>query len=156
MKKKPPEIETGSVRVYSVSPVEEDHVALDQILTHSKRTHLKFKVEAVPTLASALAVLQKSRIPIVVSERDLSPGSWKDLLDHSARLPVPPLLIVTSRLADDRLWSEALNFGAWDVLAKPFEAQEVCRVVEGAWLRWRNQHQNAAKVTLASATGAGA
>jgi len=89
--------------------------------------------------------LQKSRFPIVVTERDLSPGSWKDLLDHSAGLPMPPLLIVTSRMADERLWAEALNLGAWDVLAKPFDAQEVCRVVEGAWRSWRSRHESTAR-----------
>jgi hypothetical protein len=35
---------------------------------------------------------------------------------------------VTSRLADERLWAEALNLGAWDVLAKPFDADEVIRI----------------------------
>ncbi|MBZ5581431.1 MAG: hypothetical protein LAQ30_04355 [Acidobacteriia bacterium] len=142
MKKKPPECEAGIVTVFSVSPAEEDHVVLGQILTGSNGTNLKFSVEASLTLASALTVLQKSRIPIVVSERDLPPGSWKDLLDHSTHLEVPPLLIVTSRVADERLWAEALNLGAWDVLRKPFDAQEVRRVVEGAWLRWTNEHED--------------
>jgi len=151
MKEKPPEIETRIVTVFSVSPTEEDHLSLHQVLNGfrtksspaSTGTDLKFKVEAVPRLTLALTVLRKSRIPIVVTERDLSPGSWKDLLDHSAGLPRPPLVIVTSRMADERLWAEALNLGAWDVLAKPFDGQEVCRVLEGAWQRWRNQYERA-------------
>ena len=47
----------------------------------------------------------------------------------------PPLLIVTSRFADERLWAEALNVGAYDVLAKPFERDEVNRVLTSAWVR---------------------
>jgi DNA-binding NtrC family response regulator len=128
--------------VFSVSPVAEEHIALDEILTGSKQTNLRFKVETRNTLASALAVLQRRRIPIVLVARDLSPGSWKDLLEHSTRLPVPPLLIVTSWLADERLWAEALNLGAWDVLAKPFDVEEVCRVVESAWHHWSERHEN--------------
>ena len=42
-------------------------------------------------------------------------------------------MIVTSRLADDRLWAEVLNLGGYDVLAKPFDASEVARVVGTAW-----------------------
>ena len=128
--------------MFSVSPDEEDHVVLAQILRGSKRTHPKFGVETSATLASALAVLQQRRIPIVLVERDFPQGSWRDLLDDTARLPAPPLLIVTSRLADERLWAEAINVGAYDVLSKPFDVQEVCRVVEGAWRHWSEQREN--------------
>jgi len=140
MNRKPNEGGTRILTVFSVSPVEEDHVALHQILTGSRHTNLEFKVETSTTVASALVVLQKRRIPIVLAERDLSPGSWRDLLEHSSRLPAPPLLIVTSWLADERLWAEALNLGAWDVLAKPFDVQEVSRVVESAWRHWSERH----------------
>jgi hypothetical protein len=40
----------------------------------------------------------------------------------------PPSFIVTSRLADERLWVEALNVGAYDVLVKPFDVAELKRV----------------------------
>jgi hypothetical protein len=36
----------------------------------------------------------------------------------------PPLLVVTSRLADDRLWWEALNLGGYNVLAKPLNMKK--------------------------------
>jgi hypothetical protein len=69
MTKKPAEIGTRIVTVFSVSPIEEDHLSLNQVLTGCKETNHKFNVEAIPTLASALAGLQKSRIPIVVIRR---------------------------------------------------------------------------------------
>ena len=50
----------------------------------------------------------------------------------------PPLLILTARLADERLWAEALNLGAHDVLERPFEAREVIRIVGIAQKCWRN------------------
>jgi DNA-binding response OmpR family regulator len=55
---------------------------------------------------------------------------------HAGGMNDPPLLIVTSRLADDRLWTEALNLGAYDVIAKPFDRKEVDRVLNLAWARW--------------------
>jgi CheY-like chemotaxis protein len=50
---------------------------------------------------------------------------WISGIVHALCPPDPPMLIVTSRLADDYLWAEALNLGAYDVLAKPFDASEV-------------------------------
>jgi hypothetical protein len=56
----------------------------------------------------------------------------------------PPNLIVSSRLADDRLWAEVLNLGGYDVLARPFNRVEVIRVVQAAWRAWnRAQAQDA-------------
>ena len=53
----------------------------------------------------------------------------------------PPKLIVTSRLADAKLWGEVLNLGGFDVLEKPFIPAEVYRVVAEAWRRYRREEQ---------------
>jgi len=60
----------------------------------------------------------------------------RDVLEQVTILPDPPSFIVTSRLADERLWAEALNLGAYDVLAKPFDSTEAMRVVGAAWRAW--------------------
>ena len=88
------------------------------------------------TLASGLAALGKRQFEVVVCERDLPPGSWKDVLEQVTILPDPPSLIVTSGLADAHLWAEALNLGAYDVLAKPFNRTEAMRVLGAAWRAW--------------------
>jgi len=72
------------------------------------------------------------------------PGTWIDMLNHIRAVSNPPVLIVTSRLADDRLWAEALNLGAYDVLSKPFDRTELLRSVRLAWEHWRRV---AAKLT---------
>ena len=56
-------------------------------------------------------------------------------------LPNPTFLIVTSLLADEHLWAEALNIGAYDVLAKPFDRKEVIRIFSLAWLHWHDQRE---------------
>jgi DNA-binding response OmpR family regulator len=66
----------------------------------------------------------------------LSPGTWIDMLEELRLLRNAPPLIVTSRLADEKLWAEALNLGAYDVLAKPFDLSELVRIVNLAWLHW--------------------
>ena len=104
-------------------------------------------------LESALAVLHKQEVGVVLSEKDLPPHSWTDILDVINHLQDAPEFIVTSRLADERLWTEALNLGAYDVLAKPFNREEVIRSVSLAWLEWHHRHEittGPAKVMRAS------
>jgi CheY-like chemotaxis protein len=85
----------------------------------------------------ALRALEDARIPIVLCERELGKDdTWKTLLAGLAQLEDPPFLIVGSRSADESLWAEALNLGAYDVLARPFEPSEVMRTLCLAWLRW--------------------
>jgi DNA-binding response OmpR family regulator len=66
---------------------------------------------------------------VVVCERDLRDGTWRDVLNLSLALRPAPPVIVTSRLADDRLWAEVLNLGGYDVLMKPLDTDEVLRTL---------------------------
>jgi DNA-binding response OmpR family regulator len=117
-----------------VSPFSEDYQPLSQIfLDKGWALHLTY------TLGSALALLRDRPIPVVIAERALPIGDWKDLFAALQLLPHHPLLIVTSRLADDHLWAEVLNLGGHDVLAKPFQPAEVQRALESAWRIWANR-----------------
>ncbi len=127
---------TGTLTVLSVSPNEEDHLSLEAIIGHSRWALLR--ADKLPT---ARTLLHSLDIPVVVCERNLTPGTWTDLLKDIQDMPTAPSIIVASRLADERLWAEALNMGAWDVVAKPFDRHEVLRSVKSAWQHWRNQIQ---------------
>ncbi len=158
--RKPPGIRTSVIRtipILSVSPIEEDHLFLEAIFSnHSYWTPCadsNWKLHKSLTLESALSTLNENQIPIIISESNLLPGTWKDMLARTELLPTPPLLIVTSRLADEYLWAEALNFGAYDVVAKPFDSHELSRVVSFAWLHWNNKYSTSlAKVMAAHGT----
>jgi DNA-binding NtrC family response regulator len=124
------------VTLLSVTPYEEDQFGLRSIISHSK-----WKLYGADRLESAVAVLNRHEVGVVLSEKDLPPHSWTDMLDLTRRLQDAPAVIVTSRIADDRLWVEALNLGAYDVLAKPFDRDEVLRSVSLAWLSWNRKHR---------------
>jgi DNA-binding NtrC family response regulator len=128
-----------SLTALSISPIEEDHVALKRICSRPEM-ELNWAVHALSGLESALPLLRHNRIPVALCERDLAPGSWLDVLEEIIALEDPPLLVVTSRLADERLWAEALNRGGFDVLAKPFDAAEVDRTLASAWRHWMDRH----------------
>lgn len=131
---KPSRFETAFNVVLSVSPNDEDCASLERIFKSG------WTVSSSSTVASALSVLRETPIPIVICDCDIAPAGWGEMLDHISLLPDPPLLIVTSRLADERLWAEALNLGAWDLLAKPFDTNEVIRIVSVAWQHWQDRH----------------
>ena len=80
----------------------------------------------------ALSFLAKHPIHVVVTETDVPGWNWKKVLVDLRGMDQPPQLVVTSRHADDRLWAEALNVGAYDVLSQPLERSEVERVIESA------------------------
>jgi len=143
--RKPPGIENGAIRtvpLLSVSPIEEDHHFLEDIFSNywAPFAGSYWKPHKSLSLESALTALQQNQIPIVISESNLLPGTWKDMLARIKLLPRPPLLIVTSRHADEYLWTEALNLGAYDVVAKPFDHHELIRIVSFAWLHWNDKY----------------
>jgi DNA-binding NtrC family response regulator len=138
----------GPLTVLSVSPLDADYLSLEAIIGPSTSSVL-FKAR---DFRSAQALLQEHDIAVVVCERDLLPGTWMDMLEHIKAMPNAPSLIVASRLADDHLWAEALNLGAWDVLATPFDRSEVIRSVKSGWQRWHDQNHLRTKAVKVAAT----
>ena len=136
---------TGRLTVLCVSPLDEDHVSLQAIIGHQT----KWKLFSARDLVSALVLMGQHEMAVVLCERDLVLGTWKDVLEVIRTFPNPPSVIVSSRLADDRLWAEALNMGAEDVLAKPFNKMEVIRSVHSAWRRWHD-HITVGKIQSAA------
>src|ERR1039457_6796154 len=105
--------------VLAVFPAVEDRTSLDKILSGST-----WKVRFTRTLEEARTALAACLFGVVLSEGRFADGHcWKDLLCERQNMPHPPPLIVADRLADERLWAEVLNLGAYDLLAKPFEAK---------------------------------
>ncbi len=50
-------------------------------------------------------------------------GNWQELLEEAQA--AQSLMLVVSRHADERLWAEVLNLGGYDVLALPFDRDEL-------------------------------
>ena len=124
------------VRVLFITPFLEDETSLRHMFDHPD-----WVVEKLSTCRDAVAHARDNDTAVVICEQVLPDGDWRFVLDELDRLPVPPNLIVTSRLADDELWAEVLNLGGYDVLPQPFDAEEVYRVVVLAWHDWKTRVQ---------------
>jgi len=94
---------------------------------------LSITVDHVETLQQARAKLQQEDYSVLLTEATLPDGNWPDAL-HLARQQELEV-IVTDPQADSRFWSEALNLGAYDVLAQPFYEPEVRRILNNACSR---------------------
>lgn len=130
--------------VLCVCPDQDERTRMETLFSHSRWT--LYHATGIP---SALSLLRQLEVGVVLCERDVPSGTWIDLLEPLKLWPDAPPLIVTSRLADERLWSEALNLGAYDVLARPFDLRELTRSVSLAWLHWRHRHDGAQRLAHA-------
>lgn len=86
------------------------------------------------------ALLSKKPRLIITCDRFDGGQTWKHVLAEVARCASKPQIIVCSRLADDRLWGEVLNHGAFDLLELPFRRNDVLYAISFA-LRVQAQDQ---------------
>jgi DNA-binding NtrC family response regulator len=122
-----------TVRVLAVSSAEEDLRFLRHLFAHSN-----WVIYTARGCAEAADFLRRHPIPVILCDSELADGTWRDLLRTAGASAPDSLVIVTSRAADDFLWAEVLNLGGYDVLMKPFDPDEVIRVISLAWLHWKN------------------
>jgi DNA-binding response OmpR family regulator len=121
-----------------VSPSAEDARALREIAGASRCL-----VVNVPDLTGARAVIDKLRPGLVVCDAEIEgPGSWRDLLGQPEAYSGFSL-VVASRHADEALRAEVADLGGAGMLAKPFAAEDVERVI-GLGLRCVREGSGAA------------
>jgi DNA-binding response OmpR family regulator len=116
--------EDSANRVLVVSSAPEDRGVLAQLLV--SHSYPRYWTSSV---AEAAEWLRRMSARIVICDDQLSDGGWRDLWEVLRWTPVPPVFIVSAYGADERLWAEVLNMGAYDVLATPYRAAEVVRVL---------------------------
>ena len=124
-----------TINILLASPLQQDQISLNCLLERSI-----WRVRTVGTCREAHSLLAATEIPVMICAQDLPDGSWRDFLssDQYRR----PSIIVTSARADNSLWSEALERGGVDVLARPFARHEVIWSLSLAWRNWADRHHD--------------
>jgi len=125
--------------VLFVSPHSEDATVLSRMLGS-----LPVPLEHVADLRHARATIQAEPYQVILTEAILPDGTWRDVVDMARRLTPGPAVIVTDASADARFWAEALNLGAYDLIAQPFAAAEVRRILSYACSRLSDKSRTAA------------
>jgi DNA-binding response OmpR family regulator len=121
------------ITLLAISPDKGDRQSLESILDLSS-----WSIQGAASYREATRLIRESGPSLILCERDLPDGSWKDVFREAGGLRNPPPVVVVSRQADERLWAEVLNLGGYDLLLKPFERTEVRRVMNMAF-RYRSR-----------------
>jgi len=101
---------------------------------------LTITTKRVQTLADARRVLTKASPPLLAfTESELPDGNWADALSLSQEAPSHVSMIVVGQEFDTRLYASAIEVGAFDFIAPPFDALDLAHVVrcaaDNAWVR---------------------
>jgi FixJ family two-component response regulator len=121
--------EPGRIRVAGLVVDDRDRASLSSLEEHD---HWQVHIEDNPSLTA----LSKLESPIIIWDRDLTGGDWRNIVHALASLPQRPCVLLLSRVVDDYLWNEVVRVGGYDVLSKPLKEAEVVRVVRLAWSYW--------------------
>jgi len=112
----------GSNAILILSPCQKTRSSLAAMLGANWWT-----VHEATDQREAAALLDAIDIPVVIAAEN-----WREFLAFSDTREHAPSVIVTAPFADEPLWAEVLNLGGYDVLAQPFDSNEVTRIVQAA------------------------
>jgi len=108
----------------------------------SDARRLSRMLHALPLVLDHAAGVQQARVKlqvesydVILTEAALPDGYWLEVLHLARESAQEPEVIVTDPHADARFWAEAMNIGAYDLLAQPFYEPEVRRILYNACSR---------------------
>lgn len=79
--------------------------------------------------------------PIILFDRDLPPGNWREAVASLTRRSPRPYLILLSPNSDGNLWDELQRVGGSDILRTPIDRESTLQAVRRAWSLWYGQQQ---------------
>ncbi len=98
--------------------------------------------ERIPILTLSeirAAVSAGCRIDGIVMNLETPLERWLDLVSYIKEIRPKVAVILISRLADEELWIESIQRGAYDLLSKPLEKNEFLRVLRNALEKYRSE-----------------
>lgn len=94
---------------------------------------LAFPTVRAESFGQACKVLSRANPPLLVfTESELPDGNWSDVVSFSACASSHVSVIVVGQEIDTRLYASAINIGALDFIAPPFDALDLGHVVRCA------------------------
>jgi len=109
----------------------------DRLLVHDVFRKPGWRLFEARDRRRAVHCLERNPVQVVLAETNGRNWNWKGVLQDLRQLAFPPQLLVASHNADESLWAEVLNFGAFDLLMQPLVRDEVERVVASARRHFR-------------------
>ena len=86
----------------------------------------------------AWEAMNRLNSPVILYDRDWPNAEGGTTVQALASSPHRSCVILASRVADDYLWQELIRCGGYDLLAKPFRADDVARALKLALSYWKS------------------
>jgi DNA-binding response OmpR family regulator len=138
---------TANITVIGLAFTDKDRGVLADVCSRKQ-----WNVLFADTSDQARAALDQVKAPVILCDRDLAGGEWRDVVQALASSPHRACVILISRVVDHYLWNEVVQRGGYDVLLKPLREEDVVRAVRLAWSYWNTARR--ASVFPASALDA--
>ena len=120
-----------TINIVAITQSRDDAEALGRIAAE-----YHWKISIVDSVGAAVALLHEQPTPIIICDRDLPNEAWPDVLAKVASQPVAVCVLLASRVVDDYLWRQVIEHRGYDLVAKPFQPENLRRAVTFAW-SWR-------------------
>ena len=108
-----------------------------KVLSHIS-DHEPVEIHFAESRVEAWDVLNRLNSPLILYDRDWPDAEWRTTVQTFAASPHRSCVILASRVADDYLWQELIRCGGYDLVAKPFRADDVARALKLALSYWRS------------------
>jgi DNA-binding NtrC family response regulator len=110
-------------------------------ISNREPVHIHFAESHV----DAWEAMNRLNSPVILYDRDWPNAEWRTTVQALASSPQRSCVILASWVADDYLWQELVRSGGYDLLAKPFRADDVARSLKLALSYWRSATAAAAQ-----------
>jgi len=98
--------------------------------------HEPLDIRFAESRAAAWDAMIRLHSPLILYDRDWPNAEWRTTVRTFASSPQRSCIILVSRVADDYLRQELIHCGGYDLLAKPFRADDVTRSLKLALSFW--------------------
>jgi DNA-binding response OmpR family regulator len=120
------------VRVLAATPDDRHYQALEKATSGTGWALFQSR-----NIVEALSSVINHQIEVIFTDCHLPDGTWREMIQALRACRNAPRVIVFSAHADDRLWMEVLHCGGYDLVATPFNREEISRIGYRAWLSWQ-------------------
>ena len=121
------------VRLLAITRGADEKAALVRIAAD-----LRWKLTIAASTDEAIQLLGDEPLPLVICDRDLPDEDWRQAVARIAGRRDVLCVVLASAVVDDYLWDEVIKQRGYDVVNKPFEADQLRRAATFAWSwnRW--------------------
>jgi hypothetical protein len=95
-----------------------------------------FETHFAESLENAWDLMKTLHAPVVLLDRNWPGTDWRVEIQRFASSPYRPCVILISGVADEYLWETVVQWGGYDILAKPLRADAVEHVIKLALVYW--------------------